>query len=199
MDLITVLLFALGLCFDSFAVSISCGMARCNFTPMRGVRFAAILALLQAMMPLCGWLLASKFHQVIETYDHWVAFVLLAFIGGRMIKDSFSKDEQEDVLSGGDPFSLKRNLVLGIATSIDALVAGVAMAMVPLKIATDTTQFCNMIIAALIIGIVTFAASATGLLIGLRSQSKLGEKSELIGGVILILIGLKVLIEHLSA
>lgn len=199
MDLITIILFALGLCFDSFAVSISCGMSRCTFTPIRGVRFAAILALLQGLMPLAGWLLASKFHQTIETYDHWVAFVLLAFIGGKMIKESRNKEEhEEDLFSKGDPFSLKRNIVLGVATSIDALVAGVAMAMVPLKIMSDSSQFCNMIMAVIIIGIVTFTASTIGLLIGRRSQSKLGEKSELIGGIILIAIGLKVLIEHLT-
>lgn len=194
MDFITVFLFAIGLCFDSFAVSLSCGMSRCTYTTARGVRFAAVLAVFQAAMPMIGWLLASKFHRIIADYDHWVAFGLLAILGGRMIKESLSSKEDDEILE--DPFRLRRSAVLGIATSIDALIAGVAMAMVPITI-IDASQLFNMFIAIIIIGIVTFMASGTGLLIGRRSRSRLGKHSELIGGIILIAIGVKVLIEHL--
>lgn len=195
MDLITVFLFAVGLCFDSFAVSISCGMSRCSYTVGLGIRFAVILALFQALMPLIGWALAANFHSVIESFDHWVAFLLLLFLGGRMIKGSLSEEDDSEVFKHGTPFGIKRNLVLGLATSIDALIAGVAMAMVPITI-VSTSQLSNMLIAIAIIGVVTFAASGLGLFIGSRSRSKLGARSELIGGIILIIIGAKVLVEH---
>lgn len=197
MDLLTVFMFAVGLCFDSFAVSLSCGMSRCTYTTARGIRFATVLALMQALMPLAGWLLASNFHKTIEDYDHWIAFILLCFLGGKMIKESFCTDCDDEVLSKGDPFTLKRSMVLGIATSIDALIAGVAMALIPISI-VDASQLINILVAILIIGVVTFLASGTGLLIGRRTRSKLGSRSELIGGLILIAIGIKVLIEHLS-
>lgn len=195
MDFITVFLFAIGLCFDSFAVSLSCGMARCTCTTGRGIRFAAILALFQGVMPLSGWALAANFHHIIKDYDHWIAFVLLMVLGGKMVKESFV-DKSEDGVSGKmNPFTLKQSSVLGVATSIDALVAGVAMAMVPITI-VNGSQLVNMLVASLVIGVVTFAASGTGLLIGNRSRSKLGSKSELIGGIILMAIGIKLLIEH---
>lgn len=198
MDFLTVLVFAVGLCFDSFAVSISCGMSRCTWTRARGTRFAVILALCQAMMPLAGWALSSNFRYTIEAYDHWIAFVLLLLLGAKMIRESFTPQDQaqQGVLSKGDPFRVQRNIMLGIATSIDAMIAGVAMALVRIDI-VESSQLVNMMLAALIIGLVTFVASMSGLLIGRRSRSKIGSRAELVGGVILILIGAKVLIEHL--
>lgn len=197
MDIITVFLIAIGLCFDSFAVSLSCGMSRCVCTKRRGFRFAVVLAIFQGIMPLIGWLLAKRYLSTIESYDHWIAFVLLALLGGKMIKESLSSDDGcDDKSQGSNPFSFRRSTILGIATSIDALIAGVAMAMVPITILSSGTQMTNMLIATTIIAFVTLIASSTGLYIGTKSRSKIGHRAELIGGIILILIGLKVLIEH---
>lgn len=196
MDFITLLLFAVGLCFDSFAVSLSCGMSACMPSRPRLVRFAAVLGLCQGAMPLIGWAAATNFRTVIEAYDHWVAFVLLLFLGGKMIWESFRGEDEEQ--PAGNPFALGRNLVLGIATSIDALVAGIAMALLPLTIIPTDSQLLNMLAAVVIIALVTMISSLTGLYLGRRSRGRLGERAELVGGIILILIGVKVLVEHLS-
>lgn len=197
MDFITLFLFAVGLCFDSFAVSLSCGMSCCTCTRRRLFRFAAILGLCQGVMPFIGWAVATNFRTVIESYDHWIAFILLLFLGGKMIWESFSGDGDEDALKG-NPFALGRNMVLGVATSIDALVAGIAMAFLPLTIVPADSQLVNMLVAALVIALVTLTSSLTGLFLGRRSRGRLGERAELIGGIILILIGVKVLVEHLT-
>lgn len=196
MDFITLLLFAVGLCFDSFAVSLSCGMSCCVCARARLVRFAAVLGLCQGLMPFIGWGVATNFRTVIEAYDHWVAFVLLLFLGGKMIWESFRGEDEEQ--PSGNPFAFGRNLVLGVATSIDALVAGIAMAFLPLTIIPFPSQLLNMLVAVFIIALVTMISSLTGLYLGRRSRGRLGERAELLGGIILILIGVKVLVEHLS-
>lgn len=150
------------------------------------------------MTPLVGWMLATRFRTVIEAYDHWIAFVLLLFLGGRMIRESFEEPEEEDQMQG-NPFALGRNVMLGLATSIDALVAGIAMALLPLTILPVDSQWINMLAAVFVIAAVTLVSSLTGLYLGRRSRGRLGEWAELLGGAILILIGLKVLVEHLVA
>lgn len=196
MDFITLFLFAVGLCFDSFAVSLSCGMSCCACTRRRLFRFAAVLGLSQGLMPLIGWAVATNFRTVIEAYDHWIAFALLLFLGGKMIWESFGEEDDEHLK--GNPFALGRNVMLGVATSIDALVAGIAMALLPLTIIPVESQLLNMLVAVVVIALVTLVSSLTGLYLGRRSRGRLGERAELIGGVILILIGVKVLVEHLA-
>lgn len=196
MDFITLFLFAVGLCFDSFAVSLSCGMSCCVCTRRRLFRFAAVLGLSQGLMPLIGWAVATNFRTVIEAYDHWIAFALLLFLGGKMIWESFGEEDDEHFK--GNPFALGRNVMLGVATSIDALVAGIAMALLPLTIIPVESQLLNMLAAVVVIALVTLVSSLTGLYLGRRSRGRLGERAELIGGVILILIGVKVLVEHLA-
>lgn len=162
------------------------------------MRFAAVLGLCQGLIPLIGWSLAARFRTVIEAYDHWVAFALLLFLGGRMIRESFGEEEDDAARRlKGNPFALGRNVVLGVATSIDALVAGIAMALLPLAVVPSDSQLINMLAAAGVIAVVTLAASLVGLYLGRRSRGRLGEWAERIGGMILILIGLKVLVEHL--
>lgn len=195
MGLITLVLLAIALCFDSFAVSLSCGMQRCEVTRSKKIRLAVILALFQAVMPFIGWSVAFHFNDAIEAYDHWIAFILLLLLGGKMIFESLGSQDEEENKS--NPFSLKYNLLLGLATSIDALIAGVAMAVLPLTLIAGASQRINMLLAILIIGLITFLASMIGLFLGRCSQGRLGSRSEIIGGVILILIGLKVLWEHL--
>jgi len=192
MDLFTLILLALGLCFDSFAVSVSCGMNQSMRDRLRGVRFAFMLGFFQAVMPLLGWGVASEFSKTIEAYDHWIAFILLGYLGFRMIRGALSNNKDMHLC---DHFNLRNGLIMGLATSIDALIAGVAMALLDLNF-IDASPWCNMLFAAVIIGIVTVLASITGLFIGRRSRGKLGEKAELLGGIILILIGFKVLFEH---
>ena len=196
MDFITLFLFAVGLCFDSFAVSLSCGMSCCACTRRRLFRFAAVLGLSQGLMPLIGWAVATNFRTVIEAYDHWIAFALLLFLGGKMIWESFGEEDDEHLK--GNPFALGRNVMLGVATSIDALVAGIAMALLPLTIIPVESQLLNMLVAVVVIALVTLVSSLTGLYMWRRSRGRLGERAELIGGVILILIGVKVLVEHLA-
>lgn len=196
MDFVTLLLFAVGLCFDSFAVSLSCGMSCCACSRKRLFRFAAIMGLCQGITPLIGWGMATHLRTVIEAYDHWIAFFLLLFLGGKMIWESFGDKDEEQIK--GNPFALGRNVLLGIATSIDALVAGIAMALLPLSIIPSDSQLLNMLAGVFIIALVTLLSSLTGLLLGRSSRGRLGEWAELFGGIILILIGVKVLAEHLA-
>lgn len=196
MDFITLLLFAVGLCFDSFAVSLSCGMSCCACSRRRLFRFAAVMGACQGITPLIGWAMATHLRTVIEAYDHWIAFFLLLFLGGKMMWESSAKDDGEHMK--GNPFALSRNVVLGIATSIDALVAGIAMALLPLTVVPCDSQLLNVLVAVIIIALVTLLSSLTGLLLGRGSRGRLGEWAELLGGIILILIGVKVLAEHLS-
>lgn len=190
-----VLLLAIGLCFDSFAVSVSAGMGCCTWVRGRGVRFALILALMQALMPLLGWFLAFRFAGQISVWDHWIAFVLLLFLGGKMIVGSLKNKGDAPITN--DPFRLKNSITMGLATSIDALAAGIALAMVSVEI-VDASQFTNILLAIFVIGVVTFLASLVGLFLGRKTKGRLGARSELLGGLILILIGIKVLFEHIG-
>ena len=185
MDLLTLFLLAVGLSMDAFAVSICKGLA------MKKISFrqAAIVGLwfggFQALMPTIGFFLGSTFEQYITAFDHWVAFVLLSAIGAGMIKESLSTEES----NGNDSFSFKTMLLLALATSIDALAVGITFALLP-----DV----NVPLAVCLIGITTFVCSAAGLKVGNLFGLKYKAKAELAGGIILILIGLKILLEHLG-
>lgn len=193
MSLLLILLLAVGLCFDSFAVSLGTGTI-CERFGWRSVRFAVILGAMQALMPFIGWLAIGEFHSHVAAVDHWIAFVLLAFLGGKMIVSGIrAKDEKQDC----NPLSLGKALLMGLATSIDALIAGVALALVKIDI-VEGSQLLNMTITVAVIFVVTFIASAIGLIVGRGVGKKLGVRAEIIGGVILVLIGGKVLVEHLS-
>ncbi|MEF9950884.1 MAG: manganese efflux pump MntP family protein [Mucinivorans sp.] len=201
MTLYLIILLALGLCFDSFAVSLSTGISCCVWRRWRAVRFAAILALMQALMPLLGWFLAFKFRDLISFWDHWIAFTLLLFLGGKMIygavrelRASSHKELAESMPS--DALTFTRSVVLGLATSIDACAAGVALAFVSIDI-VQASPLVNILWAVVVIGVITFVASLVGLWLGRRSQGHLGSLSEIVGGVILIALGVKILIEHL--
>lgn len=197
MDIVLVILFAVGLCFDSFAVSLSAGMGCCTWHRGRGIRFAGILAVMQGLMPVAGWLLAFEFAHLIAAWDHWIAFGLLLLLGGKMIWGAISEWNAKPDQRSRDPFRWKNSLVLGIATSIDALAAGVALAFTQILI-VEGSQLTNLWIAAGLIALVTFLAALGGLWLGRRSRGQLGSWSEVLGGVILIGIGTKVLIEHLG-
>lgn len=196
MDLITVILLAIALCFDSFAVSVSSGMTcKSKWYCFRGIRFAIVLGFMQGAMTLTGWLLSWNFRSLIEQWDHWIAFSLLSFLGAKMIFFALKGGEEK---SKPDAFSFTRSIVMGVATSIDAIIAGVSMAFLNITIVNPDNQFINILLSSSIIAFITLIASMTGLFIGKSTQSKLGNKAEVIGGIVLILIGIKVLIEHLT-
>lgn len=183
-------LLAIGLAMDCLAVSIASGiiLKRIQWRPMLVMAF--FFGLFQAIMPLLGWLGASTFSHLIESVDHWTAFAILAFLGGRMIKESF---KEEDCCQRFNPASLKVVITMAIATSIDALAIGVSFAFLGIK-------SCSSILYPVgIIGFVSFLMSLIGLIFGIRFGCGIARKlrAELWGGIILILIGTKILIEHL--
>lgn len=183
-------LLAIGLAMDCFAVSIASGiiLRRIQWRPMLIMAF--FFGLFQAIMPLLGWLAASTFSHLIESVDHWIAFAILAFLGGRMIKESF---EEEDCCKRFNPTRLKVVLTLAVATSIDALAIGISFALLGIK-------DCSSILPPVsIIGFVSFVMSIVGLIFGIKFGCGIARKlrAELWGGIILIIIGTKILIEHL--
>lgn len=181
MNFITVLLIALGLSMDSLAVSITGGICMHPFCIRKSLKMAIYLGVFQGMMTWLGWALGISFSSYITDFDHWIAFVLLAYLGGKMVYESFRKEEHHTVT-----FSHKTLFALGIATSIDALAVGVSLAFLKTSIWFPAT----------FIALVTFILSLTGVLCGFRFGKIKGLKIELIGGLILIGIGIKILIEH---
>ena len=190
MDFITLFLFAVGLCFDSFAVSLSCGMSCCACTRRRLFRFAAVLGLSQGLMPLIGWAVATNFRTVIEAYDHWIAFALLLFLGGKMIKDGLSKEED---FHHFNPRSLRTQILLSVATSIDALAVGISFACLGYSCVSQ------LAVPLAIIGFVSFAMAVLGNALGARFGCIVAKrlKPDVVGGVILLVIGVKILVTHL--
>lgn len=167
---------------DSLAVSISGGIVMRPFCMRQSLRLALTMGIFQGGMTLLGWGLGVSFSSYITAFDHWIAFVLLGFLGGKMIYESF--EEEETTISS---FSTKTLITLGVATSIDALAVGVSMAFLKTSI----------YIPAFIIGFVTFSLSLIGVISGYRFGKIKGVNVELLGGVILIAIGIKILVEHL--
>lgn len=188
MGIIELLLFAVGLSMDACAVSICKGLAMKKATLKEGAICGAWFGGFQALMPLIGFFLGALFAKAIEAIDHWIAFVLLAFIGFNMLKEAFCKCEECEE-NGGADLSFKTMLVMAVATSIDALMVGVSFAM-----AGDV----NIYLAVALIGIVTFVLSCAGVKIGNVFGSRFEKKAQAAGGIILILLGLKILLEHLG-
>lgn len=184
MGLLELFLIAAGLSMDAFAVSVCKGLSERQLKAKHYLIIGAWFGGFQALMPAVGYLLGSTFEQYITAVDHWIAFVLLCFIGGNMIREALSKDEEKLDAS----FSFK-TMLLAIATSIDALAVGITFALLP-----DV----NIAAAVLFIGATTFILSATGLKVGNVFGTKYKSKAELAGGIILILIGTKILLEHLG-
>lgn len=180
---------AVGLSMDAFAVSICKGLAM-QRADARGMATCGLwFGGFQALMPLIGFLMGALFAQSIETVDHWVAFILLFIIGAKMLKDAFSGDGCEVACDCDADLSVKTMFVLAVATSIDALAVGISLAM---------AGNVNIWIAIALIGATTFALSAIGVKIGSIFGAKFEKKAQLAGGVIIIAIGAKILLEHLG-
>ena len=184
MDPLSLLLIAVGLAMDAFAVSICKGLAMKKPSLKSVLIIGLWFGFFQALMPIIGYYLGSSFYYYIADYDHWIAFILLAVIGVNMIREALS-DEEEDV---DDSIGFRTMLVLAIATSIDALAVGISLAMTGDDILTS----------AVLIGVVTFLISVAGVRIGSVFGDRFGKKAELVGGAILIIIGARILLEHLG-
>jgi putative Mn2+ efflux pump MntP len=191
MKLFEIFLTGIALAMDAFAVSICKGIKMKKLKASHLVIIAVFFGGFQMLMPLIGWLLGSQLVQYIEKFDHWIAFGLLAFIGVKMAIESFKKEEDEcDCCKDADKLDLKELFVLAIATSIDALAVGITFALYP-----DV----NIVSAISVIGIVTFVICSGGVLIGHKFGAKFKSKAEFLGGIVLVIIGLKLLIEGLIA
>jgi putative Mn2+ efflux pump MntP len=183
MHIAEILILAVGVSMDAFAVSICKGLSVCKVRPRHASLAAAWFGGFQALMPLIGYFAGVAFADIVSSVDHWIAFVLLGIIGGKMVKESFEKDE----CCCTDPdFSFRTMLAMAVATSIDALAVGVSLAF--LKV--------NIWSSILIIGMTTGAFSAAGIYIGNIFGNRYKSKAEFAGGLILILIGAKILCEH---
>ncbi len=185
----TLLLMGAGLSMDAFAVSICKGLSMRKVNKKQSLVIGLFFGGFQALMPFIGWLLGSRFEQYITSIDHWIAFILLGFIGGKMVVEAIrEKDEAVEVRKMDPPLDLKEMFILAIATSIDALAVGITFAFLQVPIVE----------AVSIIGITTFVISVIGVYVGNFFGNRYKKKAELAGGIILILIGLKILLEHLG-
>lgn len=181
MTIFNILLIAVGLSMDSLAVSISSGLCLKRFCWWIALKVAITMGIFQGGMTYLGWTLGSRFERYIVEFDHWVAFLLLLYLGGRMIYESFKHEEKivKDL-------SFRTISMLAIATSIDALAVGVSFAFLRM----------DVLLASVVIGITTFVFSFTGVLVGSKLKHKSKVNVELIGGIILIVIGIKIFFEH---
>ncbi len=193
MDIITLFLLAVGLSMDAFAVSICKGLAMKKLTVKDSLIVGAWFGGFQALMPLIGYLLGSRFVRLVSAIAPWIAFALLVLIGGNMIREAVMKDEDEE--DSSDALGFKTMFVMAIATSIDALAVGITFACVPVRI-LHAPALLNTIIAVVIIGVCTFVISILGTKVGNVFGTKYKRKAELAGGIILILLGVKILLEH---
>ena len=185
MGIFELFLIAVGLSMDAFAIAVCKGLAMPKATWAKACVVGLYFGVSQAVMPLIGYLAASSFADYIAAYDHWVAFILLCFLGGKMAAGSFKKGEETEESS----LSPKQMLPMAVATSVDALAVGISLAFIP--------PSGGIIFAVLLIGVVTFTLSVSGVKIGKVFGAKFKSKAEFAGGVILILIGCKILLEHI--
>ena len=186
MDLLTVFLIANGLAMDAFAVSVANGIMLRQIRVGHVLRFGLFFGAFQFIMPLLGWMLGSMFAEQIQSYDHWVAFVLLAFIGGKMFQEG-CEEKEEDAFDEQQALGLRNMTLLAIATSIDAMAVGVSFALIHV----------DVLFASSVIGVVAFVLSSAGVLLGKQLGTLFQKNAEKLGGLVLIAIGLKILVEHL--
>ena len=185
---IELLLMGVGLAMDAFAVSVCKGLAMRKVNKKQAVIIALFFGGFQALMPFIGWALGVQFESYITSIDHWIAFVLLGFIGGKMIVEAIKPEEDEEIEQMDAPLDLKQMTILAVATSIDALAVGITFAFLKYPIVE----------AISIIGVVTFIICIAGVYVGNFFGSKYKNKAEFTGGLILVLLGLKILLSHLG-
>ena len=189
MNLLAILLLGIALSLDTFAVSLTLGLLADRTTHRQKVRFLVVIGLFHFLMIVIGWFMGETVSRLIADYDHWITFGLLLFIGGKMIQEGLSA--RGDSVSGSDLLSLRNTL------SIDALITGFTIGLVQVRLFAGC-QLGNVLAAALIIGLSALVISAAGIGIGRKASSRLGAKAEVFGGLILIAIGTRILLEHLG-
>ena len=189
MNSLDIWLLAIALAMDCFTVSIVSGVIIRHHIWGLVLRLAFLFGAFQALMPFLGWLATSHFSEQLEAIDHWIAFSMLAFIGGKMIKESFDKEEEPSF----NPQNLRVQLLLAVATSIDALAIGISFACIGYH------SMSMLVVPLFIIGLVSFLFSIMGYVLGVRFGKRIARrlKPELLGGVILVAIGIKILVSHL--
>ena len=188
MSVLDIFLLGVGLSMDAFAVAICKGLAMRKVNKKQMLLIALFFGGFQALMPLIGWLVGSTFAKKIAAFDHWIAFILLAIVGGNMVVDAIKEWKEEDKVEIVDPpIDFKELTLLSIATSIDALACGVTFSFY---------EDFNIIKAIAIIGVTTFVISAGGVYVGNIFGDKYKAKAQLVGGIILIFLGIKILLEH---
>ena len=183
-------LIGVGLSMDAFAVALCKGLSMRRINYAHAAVIALFFGVFQAVMPLIGWVLGTQFARYITSVDHWIAFILLGFIGGKMVVEAISemRNPQEDPCPTGKMLTVKTLLLQSIATSIDALAVGISLALMRV----------NLILSVTFIGTVTFVCCLIGGIIGRKLGGALKQKAEIFGGIVLVLIGVKILIEHLT-
>lgn len=186
MTFFSLFLMSVGLAMDAFAVSVCKGLNMKKINYRHCLIISIFFGSFQAIMPLIGWLLGKQFENYITSFDHWIAFILLAFIGGKMIVESLKKEDPPE--SSFERFDVKQLFILAVATSIDALAVGITFAF--LKV--------NILLSITLIGCITFLLSFIGVILGNKFGARYKSKAELAGGIILVAIGLKILLEHLG-
>lgn len=184
MEILYLIILSIGLAMDSVTVSVSCGLILINYSQKNALRIATYMGIFQGVMPLVGFLLGSSFRKYIEDVDHWIALSILAFLGGKMIFEYF---KHKDEFKCFDATSHRVLLGLGLATSIDALAVGITFSLIEVHI----------VAASLTIAVITFLMSFLAVFLGSRFRQKMNFPFELIGGLILIGIGVKIFVEHM--
>lgn len=184
MSIIALIFVAIGLAMDAFTVAIAKGISLKEATFSQAAKVALFFGGFQALMPFLGWLFGLSFEKYITAFDHWIALILLTLIGGKMLYESFKDEDEEE--EEADPLNARSLLVLAIATSIDALAVGVTFAFLNVNILTSVA----------LIGIITFVISFAGVIIGNKVGEYLKNYAEIVGGIILILIGISIFLEH---
>lgn len=188
MSLLEIVVLAVGLCFDTFAVSLSSGICLPQIRQAEFIKISLTFAFIQSLFTLAGWLLGSGLESLISSVDHWIAFSVLFYIGGKMIWEALSCGEEEKCI---DIRKFRIMVIAAAATSIDALAVGVTLAVINISIE-------RIILASAAIFLTTALASAIGLKWGRKIGIKAGKRSEILGGFILVIIGVKILVEHLN-
>lgn len=186
MEILTIIFIAISLSFDTFAVSVSSGLVLPQINFLKASRIAITLAVFQAIMPLIGWLVGAGIRNQAQSFDHWIAFAILALLGGKMIYESLQNEPEQRSFNPLDP---KVMVGMAVATSIDALIVGFSFALLNFRILLSTG----------IIGSVTYIVAMLGMLFGKSIGARLGRRMEIVGGLMLMAIGVKILLEHLSA
>ena len=185
MSTLELIIIGFGLAMDAFAVSVGKGLTLDRVEPRHALKAGVWFGGFQALMPIIGYLLGNSFSSIVVSIDHWIAFGLLVLIGLNMIREAiWGEEDNQD-----SNFDVRHMLIMAVATSIDALAVGISMAFLGI----------NIWLAAAIIGVITFLLSASGIYLGRTVGGKLGDKAGILGGIVLIAIGIKILVEHLGA